>query len=104
MATVNAPGEKPGAFLFSHLARKRKVRSFPGMRSTLTDLHRATKQVMRPVLSGETVQLTEHGKPVARIAPDYPTVTMTAAEFRALDIPGDELDQAINQTLAEIRA
>lgn len=74
------------------------------MSSTLTDLHRVTKQVLRPVLAGKTVLLTEHGKPVARIAPDYPTITLTAAEFRALDIPSDELNQAINQTLAEIRA
>lgn len=74
------------------------------MSSTLTDLHRLTKQVMRPVLAGQTVRLTEHGKTVARISPEYPTVTMTAEEFRALDIHSEELDRAINEAIEEIRA
>lgn len=74
------------------------------MKSTLTDLHRVTKQVMRPVLAGRSVKLTEHGKPVARISPDYPVVTMTAEEFRALPISDEELNNAINEALAEIRA
>lgn len=70
----------------------------------MTDLSRATKRVMRPVLAGQSVNVTEHGKPVARISPDYPRMTMTAEQFRALDLSDGELDQAINEAIDDIRA
>ncbi len=40
------------------------------MQATLTDLARNTKSVLRPVTNGgQTVIVTEHGKPVAKISP-----------------------------------
>jgi prevent-host-death family protein len=40
------------------------------MEATLTELHRKTKDVLRPVSAGgKTVTVTEHGKAVARIVP-----------------------------------
>jgi antitoxin (DNA-binding transcriptional repressor) of toxin-antitoxin stability system len=74
------------------------------MSSTMTELHRATKRVMRPVLAGQTVKVTDQGKPAAKITPDYPVMTMTAEAFRALPISDEELNHAINEALAEIRA
>jgi len=74
------------------------------MQSTLTEVHRNTKKVFRPVQAGQRVRITEHGKPIASIVPDFPVLTMSADEFRALPISDEELDQAINEALAEIRA
>lgn len=74
------------------------------MSSTMTELHRSTKRVMRPVFAGQTVKVTDQGKPAAKISPDYPVLTMTAEAFRALPIGDEELNQAINEALAEIRA
>lgn len=46
------------------------MRTLPGMAATLTELHRRTKKVIRPVLrAGETVTVTRHGRPAAEIAP-----------------------------------
>ncbi len=55
-------------------------------------------------MAGQIVKLTEHGKPVARISPDYPTVILSAEDFRALELSEGELNQAINEALEEIRA
>ena len=74
------------------------------MQSTLTEVHRQTRKVFRPVQNGQAVRITEHGKPIARIEPDYPAITMTAEEFRALPISEEEFNQAVNEALAEIRA
>ena len=72
---------------------------FRTVKATLTDLHRETKKVMRPVLGGKPVAITEHGAPVARITPDYERVTLSEDEFRSLEIT----DQAILRALAESR-
>ena len=69
------------------------------MKATLTDLHRVTKKVMRPVLTGKHVSITEHGAPLARISPDYERVTVSLAEFGQLDMT----DQAILDAIAESR-
>lgn len=69
------------------------------MKSTLTDLHRVTSKVMRPVLAGKHVTITERGAPLARISPDYERITLSAAELRKLPIS----DQAILDALAESR-
>ena len=74
------------------------------MNATLTEVQRNTKRVFRPVQAGQRVRITEHGKPFAHITPDYPVITMTAAEFRALPVSDEELDRAINTALEEIRA
>lgn len=40
------------------------------MEATLSELHRETRRVIRPVIhAGKEVVLTEHGSPVARIVP-----------------------------------
>ncbi len=73
------------------------------MKATLTEVHREARKVFRPVQNGQVVHVSEHGKPFARILPDYPFATLSAEEFRALEISDDELNAAINQTLNEIR-
>jgi antitoxin (DNA-binding transcriptional repressor) of toxin-antitoxin stability system len=73
------------------------------MSSTLTELHRQTRKVLRPVLAGHSVQLTEHGQPVAKVQPDYPVLHLTVEEFRALPLTDAELDAAINRTTEELR-
>ena len=41
------------------------------MKATMTDLHRRTAKVMRPVIHGrKTVEISEHGKVVAKIVPE----------------------------------
>ena len=74
------------------------------MNATLTEVSRNTKRVFRPVQNGQRVRITEHGKIIARLSPDYPEIPMSAEEFRALPISDAELDRAINEALAEIRA
>ena len=39
------------------------------MTATKTDLHRHTADVLKPVEAGQTVSLTENGKPFATIVP-----------------------------------
>lgn len=74
------------------------------MQATLTEAHRDTRRVMRAASQGRTVTVTEHGKPLARISAAYPVRQLSAAEFRQLDIPESELNEAINQAVAEVRA
>lgn len=43
---------------------------FKGVRATLTELRRDTSNVVRPAIhAGQTVVLTEHGEPCAKIVP-----------------------------------
>jgi len=74
------------------------------MHSTSTEVHRHTKKVFRPVQNGSPVQITEHGRTIARIEPVYPVVTMSAEEFRAPTLSNEELNTAINEALEDIRA
>jgi antitoxin (DNA-binding transcriptional repressor) of toxin-antitoxin stability system len=61
------------------------------MQATLSELHRETRRIVRPVIhAGEEVVLTDFGKPVARIVPFVPTVTVTAAEARQRGILDDD--------------
>ena len=54
------------------------------MKATLSELHRETRRVVRPVIhGGEEVVLTDFGRPVARIIPYLSTVTVSPAEDRA---------------------
>lgn len=47
------------------------------MQATLSELHRETRRIVRPVIhGGEEVILTDFGKPVARIVPFLPTITV----------------------------
>lgn len=61
------------------------------MKATLSQLHRETRRVIRPVIhGGEEVVLTDFGKPVARIVPYMPTVTVPPSEARASGTLDDE--------------
>jgi prevent-host-death family protein len=74
---------------------------FVHMFATLSELHRETRRVVRPVIhGGQEVVLTDFGKPVARIVPYLPTVTVSPAEARASGILDDE---SILSSLAESR-
>jgi len=71
------------------------------MQATLSELHRETRRIVRPVIhGGEEVILTDFGKPVARIVPFMPTVTVSPADARA----GATLeDDSILAAIAEAR-
>ncbi len=71
------------------------------MQATLSELHRETRRIVRPVIhGGEEVILTEFGKPVARIVPFMPTVTVSPADARGSGILQDE---SILAAIAEAR-
>ena len=71
------------------------------MQATLSELHRETRRIVRPVIhGGEEVILTDFGKPVARIVPFMPTVTVIPADARASGILDDE---SILAAIAEAR-
>lgn len=71
------------------------------MKATLSQLHRETRRVIRPVIhGGEEVVLTDFGKPVARIVPYMPTVTVPPSEARA---SGTLDDESILTGIAEAR-
>ncbi|MFM8763407.1 MAG: hypothetical protein ACKOEZ_01020 [Spartobacteria bacterium] len=61
------------------------------MHATLSQLHRETRRIIRPVIhGGEEVVLTDFGKPVARIVPFMPTVTVSPSQARASATLDDE--------------
>lgn len=61
------------------------------MQATLSELHRETRRIVRPVIhGGEEVILTDFGKPVARIVPFMPTITVSPADARASGMLDDE--------------
>jgi antitoxin (DNA-binding transcriptional repressor) of toxin-antitoxin stability system len=61
------------------------------MQATLSQLHRETRRIVRPVIhGGEEVVLTEYGKPVARIVPYMATVTVSPSQARETGILDDE--------------
>ena len=71
------------------------------MQATLSELHRETRRIVRPVIhGGEEVILTDFGKPVARIVPFLPTITVSPGEARAC---GKLDDESILAALAESR-
>lgn len=74
---------------------------FVPMEATLSELHRETRRIVRPVIhGGEEVVLTDFGKPVARIVPYLPTVTASPAQARE---SGTLDDEAILAAVAESR-
>jgi antitoxin (DNA-binding transcriptional repressor) of toxin-antitoxin stability system len=73
---------------------------FP-MEATLTELARHTRAVVRPVIRhGNEVILTEFGKPVAKIVPYIPTITVLPTEALS---SGELTDQAIIEAVRESR-
>jgi antitoxin (DNA-binding transcriptional repressor) of toxin-antitoxin stability system len=67
------------------------------MQATLTEVHRGAKRVFRPVQAGRRVRITEHGKPIASIVPEYERVEITLAEFYRTELT----DEAIREGLKE---
>lgn len=71
------------------------------MQATLSQLHRETRRIVRPVIhGGEEVVLTDFGRPVARIVPYLPTLTVSATEARSA---GELDDAAILAAIEESR-
>lgn len=71
------------------------------MQATLSELHRETRRIVRPVIhGGEEVLLTDFGKPVARIVPVMPTITVSPAQARETGILDDD---SILAAIAEMR-
>ena len=74
---------------------------FMHMKASLSELHRETRRIVRPVIhAGNEVILTDFGRPVARIIPYLPTVTVSPAEARTA---GDLEDAAILSAIKESR-
>jgi len=69
------------------------------MSATLTDLHRATRKVVRRVLAGESVPVTEHGQTIFRLVPDSDRVRVSADKLREAEIT----DAAILHAIEEAR-
>ena len=68
------------------------------MQATLTDLQRSGRRVMRPVFAGQTVVITEHGRPVARIVPEIETLTVSPEEFRRAKMSDAAILAAIDES------
>jgi prevent-host-death family protein len=67
------------------------------VKATLTELHRQTKNVVRRASQGQTVQLTEHGRPVAKLSPDSEVRTITPEEFMKLEFTDEAILEAIRE-------
>jgi len=71
------------------------------MQATLSELHRETRRIVRPVIhGGEEVVLTDFGRPVARIVPYMATETVSPLQARA---SGTLDDESILAAIAEAR-
>jgi len=59
----------------------------------IRELRQQTSSVMKRVVAGETVEITDHGHPIARIVPLRPGVLeQLTLEGRATSADGDLLD------------
>ena len=71
------------------------------MQATLSELHRETRRIVRPVIhGGEEVILTDFGRPVARIVPYMATQTVSPRQART---SGTLDDESILAGIAEAR-
>jgi prevent-host-death family protein len=86
----------------------------------IRELRQQASAVLRRVVAGEVIDVTDHGHPIARIVPLRPSVLdQLVLEGRATDAEGDLLDlmdelglpaapepgrQSPSQALAELRA
>lgn len=71
------------------------------MKATLSQLHRETRRIVRPVIhGGEEVILTDFGRPVARIVPYMATQTVSPLQART---SGTLDDESILAGIAEAR-
>ena len=78
----------------------RRVCIVCSMTATLTALHRATRKVVRPAISGkEKVILTEFGQPCAEIRPLAEKRIVSEDDLRASQIS----DEAILAAISEAR-
>jgi prevent-host-death family protein len=86
-----------------HLDLNTENAYFHFVQATLTELQRHPRKVMRPLHSGKSVVITEHGRPIARIIPEYETRTISMEEFRSAIRSGEISDQAIVDAVKESR-
>jgi prevent-host-death family protein len=82
----------------------------------IRELRQNASSLIRRVIAGETIEVTERGRPVARIVPlqDRSVLDQMVAEGRASQAQGDLLDvkpiarvtgkRPLSQVLAELRA
>jgi prevent-host-death family protein len=68
------------------------------MQATLTEVHRQAKKVFRPVQSGRPVHITEHGKPVAKIVPDYEQREISLAEFFSAELTDESILEGLTES------
>jgi antitoxin (DNA-binding transcriptional repressor) of toxin-antitoxin stability system len=68
------------------------------MQATLTEVHRQAKRVFRHVQSGQSAHVTEHGKPLAKIVPDYERRVITLEEFYQTDLTDEAILEAIRES------
>lgn len=85
-------------------------------RAGIRDLRQNASGLIRRVIAGETIEVTERGRPVARIVPlrNKGVLDQLIAEGRATRARGDLLDtrpinpgpgmRALSEVLAEMRA
>ncbi len=52
---------------------------------------------MRPVFAGQTVVITQHGRPVARIVPEIEIVELSVEEFRRSQMSDAAILAAIDE-------
>ena len=52
---------------------------------------------MRPVFAGQTVVITEHGRPIARIIPEIESIVVSVEEFRRSEISDEAIVSAIDE-------
>ena len=67
------------------------------MDATLTELRRDTTKLIRAVQQGETVQITDYGRPVAKIEPAYAVLEVSIEEFRKHKFTAQAILDAINE-------
>jgi len=85
-------------------------------RTGIRELRQNASALIRRVIAGETIEVTERGRPVARIVPlqDRGALDQMVAEGRATSTQGDLLDvkpipaisgkRRLSEVLAELRA
>jgi len=86
------------------------------VRTGIRELRQNASALIRRVIAGETIEVTERGRPVARIVPlqDRGALDQMVAEGRATSTQGDLLDvkpipaisgkRRLSEVLAELRA
>ena len=73
---------------------------FEPVNATFSELQHNPALVMRPLRAGQTVVLTEQGKPLAEIRRRLPVVEVRPEELRACEVSDGEILAALNEARA----